>query len=69
MSGNDWTEVIGAIGLFTLVISTVLVTVWQINATRRARLALAAQRDLNERDLTEIRSRLERVENILKEVD
>lgn len=69
MSGNDWTEVIGAIGLFTLVISTVLVTVWQISTTRRAKLALAAQRDLNERELTEIRTRLERVENILKEVD
>lgn len=69
MSGNDWMEVIGAIGLFTLVISTVLVTVWQINATRRARLALAAQRDLTEKELAELRSRLERVENILKEVD
>lgn len=69
MSGNDWTEVIGAIGLFTLVIATVLVTVWQVNTTRRAKLALAAQRDLNERELTEIRARLERVENILKEVD
>ncbi|HEY1177704.1 MAG TPA: hypothetical protein VGF17_16235 [Phytomonospora sp.] len=69
MTGNDWMEVIGAIGVFTLLISTVLVTVWQINATRRARLALAAQRDIGERELGELRTRLERVENILKEVD
>lgn len=69
MSGNDVIEVIGAVGLFTLVISTVLVTVWQINANRRARLALAAQRDLTDKELGELRARLERVENILKEVD
>lgn len=69
MSSNDWIEVIGAIGLFTLVISTVLVTVWQVNATRRAKLALAQERIQNTRELTELRARVERVENILKDVD
>ncbi|MEV0648524.1 hypothetical protein AB0I28_25000 [Phytomonospora sp. NPDC050363] len=69
MSGNDWTEVIGAIGLFTLVISTVLVTVWQINANRRTRLVLARERSVRDTELADLRARLERVENILKEVD
>ncbi|GIG70433.1 hypothetical protein [Phytomonospora endophytica] len=69
MTGNDWMEVIGAIGVFTLLISTVLVTVWQINANRRARLALAAQRERDDKELTELRTRLERVEDILRQVD
>ncbi|MET7749142.1 hypothetical protein [Micromonospora sp. NPDC005367] len=39
MSDHDWTEVVGAIGLFALLISVITVTVVQFAKTRRARLA------------------------------
>lgn len=37
MSDHDWTEVVGAIGVFALLISVFTVTVVQIAKTRRAR--------------------------------
>nr|WTA68288.1 hypothetical protein OHB51_03695 [Micromonospora sp. NBC_00855] len=37
MSEHDWTEVVGAIGIFGFLISVVTVTVVQLAKTRRAR--------------------------------
>ncbi|WP_422738015.1 hypothetical protein ACN263_01370 [Micromonospora sp. WMMD729] len=37
MSDHDWTEVVGAIGVFALLISVFTVTVVQLAKTRRAR--------------------------------
>ncbi|MBQ0990558.1 hypothetical protein PSH03_004758 [Micromonospora sp. PSH03] len=37
MSEHDWTEVVGAIGIFAFLISVVTVTVVQLAKTRRAR--------------------------------
>ncbi|MDG4807484.1 hypothetical protein O7634_12055 [Micromonospora sp. WMMD1120] len=37
MSDHDWTEVVGAIGIFALLISVFTVTVVQVAKTRRAR--------------------------------
>ncbi|WP_433653001.1 hypothetical protein ACQP2C_12670 [Micromonospora zamorensis] len=41
MSEHDWTEVVGAIGIFALIISVFTVTVVQLAKTRRTRLELA----------------------------
>ncbi|MFF5051610.1 hypothetical protein ACFY1S_00260 [Micromonospora sp. NPDC000663] len=38
MSEHDWTEVVGAIGIFALLITVFAVSVVQIAKTRRARL-------------------------------
>jgi hypothetical protein len=45
MSGNDWLEVTGAIGIFALLITVITVTVWQVAATWRARAALARDQE------------------------
>ncbi|MBQ0979292.1 MULTISPECIES: hypothetical protein [Micromonospora] len=45
MSEHDWTEVVGAIGIFALIISVFTVTVVQLAKTRRARLELARADD------------------------
>ncbi|MEU7612472.1 hypothetical protein [Micromonospora sp. NPDC049204] len=37
MSGHDWTEVVGAIGIFAFLVSVVTVTIVQLAKTRRAR--------------------------------
>ncbi|MEV4540713.1 hypothetical protein [Micromonospora echinaurantiaca] len=39
MSEHDWTEVVGAIGIFTLLVSVITVTIVQTAKTRRARAA------------------------------
>ncbi|MDO3701453.1 hypothetical protein Q3W71_07135 [Micromonospora sp. C28SCA-DRY-2] len=39
MSEHDWTEVVGAIGIFTLLVSVITVTIVQAAKTRRARTA------------------------------
>ncbi|MGN9810979.1 hypothetical protein ACTMSW_16660 [Micromonospora sp. BQ11] len=43
MSEHDWTEVIGAVGIFTLLISVITVTIVQVAKTRRARAAGARE--------------------------
>ncbi|TDC54721.1 hypothetical protein E1258_23625 [Micromonospora sp. KC207] len=43
MSGQDWTEVVGAIGLFTLIITVISVTIVQLASTWRAKAALARE--------------------------
>ncbi|MEV4495802.1 hypothetical protein AB0J84_08865 [Micromonospora arborensis] len=45
MSDHDWTEVVGAIGIFALLISVFTVTVVQFAKTRRARLESARADD------------------------
>jgi hypothetical protein len=43
MDGNDWAEVVGAIGLFAFVITVITVIIIQIGATVRAKAALARE--------------------------
>lgn len=43
MSGQDWTEVIGTIGLFTLIITVISVTLVQLGATWRAKATVARE--------------------------
>ncbi|MCZ7377164.1 hypothetical protein [Micromonospora sp. WMMC250] len=45
MSEHDWTEVVGAIGIFALIISVFTVTVVQFSKTRRARYEAARADD------------------------
>lgn len=52
MSGQDWTEVVGAIGLFALVITVIVVTVTQLTAVWRAKAALS--REAEYRKLAEV---------------
>jgi hypothetical protein len=43
MRETDWTEVVGAIGLFTLIISVVTLTIWQVAVSWRAKAALSRE--------------------------
>ena len=43
MSANDWTEVVGAVGVFTLITVVISVTVVQLSRTVRAKAALARE--------------------------
>jgi multidrug efflux pump subunit AcrA (membrane-fusion protein) len=43
MSGNDWAEVVGALGIFAFIITIVTVIVVQVGATVRAKAALARE--------------------------
>ncbi|MBB2740555.1 UNVERIFIED_ORG: nitrate/nitrite-specific signal transduction histidine kinase [Microbispora rosea subsp. rosea] len=43
MSGHDWTEVVGAVGLFALITTVISVTVVQLAATWRAKVTLARE--------------------------
>jgi TolA-binding protein len=52
MSGQDWTEVVGAIGLFALITTVISVTIVQLAATWRAKAALA--REAEYRKLAEV---------------
>ncbi|MET8539650.1 hypothetical protein ABZW03_03180 [Kitasatospora sp. NPDC004799] len=82
MSGSDWTEVVGALGLFVLLTAVLTVVIWQFGATYRAKAVLAREEEYRklaeaavdaqqrtERQLTEVRGRLESMERILKEVE
>ncbi|MER5354070.1 hypothetical protein ABT093_27505 [Kitasatospora sp. NPDC002551] len=82
MNGSDWTEIIGALGLFLLVTVVLAVLIWQFGATYRAKAALAREGEYRklaetavavqqdtERELSEMRGRLESLERILKEVE
>ncbi|SIR21262.1 hypothetical protein [Micromonospora avicenniae] len=57
MSDHDWTEVVGAIGIFALLISVITVTVVQFGKTRRARFAAAHEEEY--RHLAETAVRLQ----------
>jgi Tfp pilus assembly protein PilO len=71
-----------AFGLMLLITVILVVVIWQLFATRRAHAALArdeAYRKLAEQavetqqktaeDLADLRERIERIENVLKEVE
>jgi hypothetical protein len=45
MSEHDWTEVVGAIGIFTLLVSVITVTIVQVAKTRRARVVGAREEE------------------------
>ncbi|WP_026923653.1 hypothetical protein [Glycomyces arizonensis] len=74
MSEHAWAEIIGAIGLFVLVISVVLSIIWQFAITVRAKAKLAredeykrlaesavAGREHLERQLEEIKGELAQI--------
>lgn len=43
MSGHDWAEVVGAVGLFAFVTTVVTVIIVQVATTMRAKAALARE--------------------------
>ncbi|MFF0150059.1 hypothetical protein [Micromonospora sp. NPDC005203] len=45
MSDHDWTEVVGAIGIFAFLVSVATVTIVQLGKTRRARYEAARADD------------------------
>ena len=82
MSDTDWQEVIGTIGIFILVTSVIVVSIWQVAATARARAVLAREKEYRqladravvvqeatERQLGEMQARLTSVERLLKDVE
>lgn len=82
MSGSDWAEAVGVVGLFLLVIVVLTMTIWQFGATYRAKAVLAREDEYRKladtavelqketaRELTELRGRLAAVEHILKDVE
>lgn len=40
---QDWTEVVGALGLFLLITTVVAVTIWQLGAAWRAKVLLSRE--------------------------
>ena len=82
MSAQDWSQVVGTIGVFALVISVVIVGIWQLAATLRARATLAREREYRtladrsalvqestERQLAEIGGRLAEMQTRLQSVE
>ena len=81
-SSSDWTEVVGAIGIFAVLLALIIVLLTQAGAWMRARMKLAREaeyRDLLERthqsqeslsrQLTDINLRIQNIETILKQVE
>ncbi|GAA3769587.1 hypothetical protein GCM10022225_65470 [Plantactinospora mayteni] len=75
MSEHDWTEVVGAVGLFALVISVITTIIVQVARTWRAKAVLAREGEYKrlaetavrtqegtERQLAELGSRLSQME-------
>lgn len=46
MNEHEWQEIIGAIGLFALLIIVVTMTLWYVTTGRRSRSALAREDEL-----------------------
>lgn len=82
MTATGWQEVIGAIGLFVLVTSAVLMIMWQFGATWRAKALLAREKEYHviadkavlvqestERQLAEISGRLAEMQTRLQSVE
>lgn len=89
MNSRGWQEVIGAVGIFGMVIVIVTIVVWNMAATWRARAILSRDyeyrtlaekatrsQDAIEQKLTEIdehladlRTRVQSVERVLKEIE
>ncbi|WP_328415268.1 hypothetical protein OG470_22795 [Micromonospora sp. NBC_00389] len=43
MSGNDWAEVVGAVGIFAFITTVIAVIIVQVATTLRAKAALARE--------------------------
>ncbi|CAO5250751.1 hypothetical protein [Frankia sp. AgKG'84/4] len=43
MSPWDWQEIIGTIGFFLLIATVITVSIWQLAATRRAKVGMARE--------------------------
>lgn len=43
MNEHEWTEIIGAIGMFVLLITVVALSIWQFAKTQRAKAVLARE--------------------------
>jgi phage shock protein A len=82
VTGQDWTEVVGAIGLFTLVITVVTVTIVQVSTTVRAKATLAREAEYRklaesaietqqaiERQLAELKEHSGRVQDRLASIE
>ncbi|MCM3925812.1 hypothetical protein ND748_29585 [Frankia sp. AiPs1] len=82
MSPYDWQEIIGVIGVFTLVTSVVIVSIWQVAATWRAKASLAREKEYRtiadravlfqegtERQLAELGGRLAEMQTRLRSVE
>ena len=78
MSANDWQEIVGVIGVFALII----VIIWQLAATWRAKAQLAREKEYRtiadrsvlvqegtERQLAEISERLTEIQSRLKSLE
>ncbi len=76
MTGNDWTEIIGAIGVFALVITVITTIIIQVARTSRAKATLARESEYRnlaetaihtqegiERQLTKVAGRLADMES------
>ncbi|MDT0544648.1 MULTISPECIES: hypothetical protein [Streptomyces] len=67
MDGHDWTEVVGAFGLFALVTTVLTTVIWQFAATRRAKAQVV--RELEYRKLAESATAVQQgTEERLKEI-
>jgi hypothetical protein len=82
MTGHDWSEAIGTFGVFALVISVLVVGMWQFGATWRARAVLARENEYRliadkavlvqestERQLAEVGGRLAEMQTRLQTLE
>ncbi|MBQ0866555.1 hypothetical protein ACH4RA_23845 [Streptomyces smyrnaeus] len=67
MNEHEWQEVIGTIGLFTLLIAVVVILLWHNTAGRRARARLARE-DEYKKLAEEAVGRQQRIEQQLAEI-
>lgn len=44
-TGTDWTQAAGAIGIFILLTTVISVIIWQVAATRRAKVLLVREQE------------------------
>ena len=79
MSSTDWQEIIGTIGAFVLVSTVIVVSIWQVASTVRARAVLAREseykkladkavlvQESTERQLAELGGRLAEMQSRLQ---
>ncbi|GIG89047.1 hypothetical protein [Plantactinospora endophytica] len=56
MSEHDWTEVVGAFGVFALIITVVTTTIIQIARTKRTKMAAGRKEDYRKLAETAVRA-------------
>jgi hypothetical protein len=82
MSDHDWTEVVGAIGIFTLLTTVITVTIVQLAASWRAKASLAREQEYRnlaeaavrnqesiERQLAELNGRLTETQSRMNSIE